>query len=61
MIKNVTKPFFLAGGISAENVETAIKCVYPFAVDASSSMETDGFKDYDKMAQFVSKVRACGF
>ena len=61
MIKNVTKPFFLAGGISAENVETAIKCVHPFAVDASSSMETDGFKDYDKMAQFVSKVRACGF
>lgn len=60
MIKNVTKPFFLAGGISAENVETAIKCVHPFAVDASSSMETDGFKDYDKMAQFVRKVRACG-
>ena len=55
--ENVIKPFFLAGGISAGNVEAAIKTAAPYAVDASSSMETSGYKDFNKMKEFVDAVR----
>lgn len=57
LVKNIKKPFFLAGGISAGNVEAAIKTAAPYAVDASSSMEKSGYKDFDKMKEFVDAVR----
>lgn len=57
LIQNLTRPYFLAGGLTSENVETAIKTLHPFAVDASSSLETDGFKDKMKMTAFVKAVR----
>ena len=48
-IPKTEKPFFLAGGLSADNLEQAIDKVKPFAVDLSSSVETDGFKDFEKI------------
>ena len=51
------KPFFLAGGLGVENIEEALKVVRPYAVDASSSLETDGVKDPVKMQAFVTKIR----
>ena len=51
------KPFFLAGGLGVENIEEALKVVQPYAVDASSSLETDGVKDPVKMQEFVAKIR----
>ena len=51
------KPFFLAGGLGVENIEEALKVVRPYAVDASSSLETDGVKDPVKMQEFVTKIR----
>lgn len=45
----IGKPLFLAGGISRQNVEEAIARFHPFAVDVSSSVETDGVKDFEKM------------
>jgi len=51
------KPFFLAGGLNAENVKKAIEKTKPFAVDVSSGVETDGFKDYDKIKDFISSLR----
>lgn len=57
LLKNITRPYFLAGGLTPENVGTAIKQLVPFAVDASSSLETDGFKDRNKMTAFVKAVR----
>ena len=51
------KPFFLAGGLGVENIEAALKVVRPYAVDASSSLETDGVKDPVKMQEFVAKIR----
>lgn len=56
-IKDVEKPFFLAGGINSENVEKAMEMVYPFAVDVSSSVETEGWKDKDKIIDIVTKVK----
>lgn len=57
LLKDIARPYFLAGGLTPENVETAIKQLAPFAVDASSSLETDGFKDKIKMTAFVNAVR----
>ena len=51
------KPFFLAGGLGVKNIEEALKVVRPYAVDASSSLETDGVKDPVKMQGFVAKIR----
>ena len=40
---------FLAGGLNSENLALAIEEFNPFAVDLSSSVETDGFKDEKKI------------
>ncbi|MDO5125662.1 MAG: phosphoribosylanthranilate isomerase [Ruminococcus sp.] len=57
LLKDIARPYFLAGGLTPENVGVAIKQLVPFAVDASSSLETDGFKDKNKMTAFVNAVR----
>lgn len=57
LIQGVTKPFFLAGGLDATNVSVAINQVQPYAVDVSSSVETDGCKDEAKIRNFIDKVR----
>ncbi len=50
------KPFFLAGGIGAENVAEAIFTGHPYAIDLSSSIEeSPGVKDFDKMQHFFDR------
>lgn len=56
-IRNVNRPYFLAGGLNGENVVSAIKELSPYGVDASSFLEKNGCKDKDKMAAFVKAVR----
>lgn len=51
------KPFMLAGGISEENAVTLIKTLSPEGIDISSSVETDGFKDNDKIRRIISLIR----
>ena len=49
---------FLAGGLSPENVENAVKTVRPFAVDACSALEdTPGKKNHERMRVFINTVR----
>ena len=57
LLKDIARPYFLAGGLTPENVETAVKQLKSFAVDVSSSLEIDGFKDKIKMTAFVNAVR----
>lgn len=57
LIQNISRPYFLAGGLTPENIGTAINKLHPYAVDASSSLETNGFKDINKMTAFVKAVR----
>jgi indole-3-glycerol phosphate synthase / phosphoribosylanthranilate isomerase len=48
----------LAGGLSAENVREAIERVRPWAVDASSSLETaPGVKDPERIHAYVRAAR----
>ncbi|MFL5905607.1 MAG: hypothetical protein ACJ76O_03265 [Gaiellaceae bacterium] len=48
----------LAGGLSPENVGEAIERVRPWAVDASSSLETEpGIKDHARVRAYVEAAR----
>jgi len=48
----------LAGGLAPENVGEAIETVRPWAVDASSSLETEpGIKDHERVWEFVAAAR----
>jgi len=57
LLKNISRPYFLAGGLYPENVGIAVDTLSPYAVDVSSGIETDNFKDRNKMTAFVNAVR----
>ena len=41
LVPPVKRPFFLAGGLAPETLRTAIAKLHPWAVDISSSLETE--------------------
>lgn len=51
------QPIILAGGLNTENVIERINQFKPKCVDVSSAVETDGFKDENKIREFIEKVR----
>lgn len=51
------KPIILAGGLTPENVATAIRLVRPYAVDVSSGVEAGGRKDPARIAAFLEAVK----
>lgn len=57
LVNGMERPFFLAGGLSVENLEQAVRELKPWAVDLSSSLEVDGKKDADKIRRAVEIVR----
>ena len=57
LIPEIERPFFLAGGIGALNMKQAICEIRPYAVDLSSSVETEKWKDPEKIRQVVDIVR----
>ncbi len=55
----VPKPVFLAGGLNASNVRTAIEEVSPFGVDVCSGVRTDGKLDETKLEGFIRSAQSC--
>ncbi len=52
------RPFVLAGGLSANNVASAIRTLRPDVVDVASGVEsTPGIKNSSALAAFVAAVR----
>jgi len=59
-LSKLSKPYFLAGGISAANVREAEEIFHPFAVDASGSMEIDGEKSSKLIREFLQVAKGGG-
>lgn len=57
LIPEIRREFFLAGGLGTENLRQVIREIRPYAVDLSSSVETDKWKDPEKIRQVVDIVK----
>ena len=57
LLSDVTRDFFIAGGLHIGNLPEVLENLSPYAVDLSSGVETDGVKDFEKMQAVVKIVR----
>lgn len=51
-------PIILAGGLTPQNVTTAIRQAHPFAVDVAGGVEVEGQESPETIRQFISTARA---
>lgn len=56
ILRQIQRPYFLAGGIGIENIQEALQYT-PYAIDVSSKVEKDGVKDAHKIKELIEKIR----
>lgn len=56
--KKIQQDFFIAGGLTVDNVRQARETFQPYALDVSSGVETDGRKDIEKIKAFIEGAKA---
>ncbi|MFN0117067.1 MAG: phosphoribosylanthranilate isomerase [Elusimicrobiota bacterium] len=57
-VKDLGKPFFLAGGLTPDNVKEVKKKIDPYAADVSSGVEAKlRHKDIDKVKEFIRNAK----
>jgi len=57
IIPKVKHKYFLAGGININNIKDVIASTDAYCIDVSSSVESDGIKDYNKIKDIIDAVR----
>jgi len=57
LLPQIPKPYFLAGGINADNIAQALTEHDPYGLDVSSGEETNGWKDPKKIWDIGARVR----
>lgn len=62
LIEGMSKKYkiALAGGINSKNILEAVEKVNPYIIDLSSGVETDGFKDEEKIKKIILKIKRGG-
>jgi phosphoribosylanthranilate isomerase len=61
IVEAVSGPVYLAGGLTPENIATAIREVHPFGLDVCSGLRTNGNLDEEKVKRFFASIEAeCG-
>jgi len=58
IVEAVRVPVFLAGGLTPENVATAVREVRPFGLDVCSGLRTNGNLDEEKVKRFFANAAA---
>lgn len=53
ILEGVKRPYFLAGGLGEDNLGQVLAHSGPYGIDLSSSVETDGHKDLEKMQRVM--------
>ena len=56
--QKIQQDFFIAGGLTGDNVRQARETFQPYAIDVSSGVETDGHKDIEKIKAFIEGAKA---
>ena len=56
--QKIQQDFFIAGGLTVDNVRQARETFQPYALDVSSGVETDGCKDIEKIKAFIEGAKA---
>ena len=56
--KQIEQDYFIAGGLAVDKEVEAKETFHPYALDVSSGVETDGYKDLNKIRAFIERVKA---
>ncbi len=59
IVQTSGKPVYLAGGLNADNVSSAIEQVNPFGLDICSGVRTNGKLDEHKLGRFIRTSKIC--
>lgn len=57
LLKNLKRPYILAGGLTPQNIPGAIHQLHPWGIDLSSGVESQGWKDREKILEAVKACR----
>ena len=56
--QKIQQDFFIAGGLTVDNIRQARETFQPYALDVSSGVETNGRKDIEKIKAFIEGAKA---